>query len=112
MAMKTRERTSHSFVEVPADAHSAVVENLLEKTEYLITVTAVTDEYFEELPPGHDQKRDRRLPTTAPPSEDPWLPSSSVIASTSGTDAPSDLKVGIDIINKGEIASFTPSFSW
>ena len=93
VAMKTRERSSHSYVEVSADARSAVVDNLFEKTEYLLSVTAVTEEYFEQLPPGHDQKRDRRLPTTMPPAEDPWLPSSSVLASTSGTDAPSELKV-------------------
>ena len=93
VAIKARERHNHSFVEVSADSRTAVVENLLEKTEYLLSVTAVTEEYFEQLPPGHDQKRDRQLPVIAAPPEDPWLPSSSVLASTSGTDAPYDLKV-------------------
>ena len=84
IAMKPAERAKHQCVEVVSDSTTAVVTGLCERTEYLITVTAVTEEYFDQLPPGHDQRRARQLPKSRAPPEDVWLPSTSIVGSTSG----------------------------
>ena len=99
VAVQSRDRHKHSCVEVVPNATSAIVESLSEKTEYLITITAITDEYFDQLPPGHELKATRILPKDKSPKEDTWLPSTSVIAMTSGTDAPSDVKVKRTTVN-------------
>ena len=99
VAVQSRDRHKHSCTEVVPSATSAIVENLSEKTEYLVTVSAITDEYFDQLPPGHELKTTRILPKDRMPKEDVWLPSTSVIAMTSGTDAPSDVKVKRTTVN-------------
>ncbi len=93
VAVKANDRHKHAFTEVVPDATSAVVENLSEKTEYLLTVTAITNEYFEQLPPGHELKGLRTLSQHKAPKDDMWLPSSSVIGMTSGTDPAADVSV-------------------
>ncbi len=42
----------HRGVEVSAEATSAIVDGLLEKTEYMLTVTTVTEEFFDNLEEG------------------------------------------------------------
>ena len=91
--MSGKEKRSHTCIEVAPNATSAKLENLCEKTEYLISVTAVTAEYFDNLPDGHEQKKFRMLSKSIPAPEDPWLPSSNMIASTSGTEQPTDIRV-------------------
>ncbi len=93
VAMKAGEQMRHIALEVPADSSHAVIENLNEKSEYMLTVTAITEEFFEQLPEDHDWRRTRSISTNKPPPEDPWLPSSSMIAMTSGTEAPSDIRI-------------------
>lgn len=59
------------------------LHNLCEHTEYDITVTAVTEEYFESLPVGHEWKKERQIPYSnkvIPDSE--WLPKSLITVST------------------------------
>src|SRR5690349_5310955 len=72
---------------------SAVLSGLLENTEYTVTVVMVTDEYFDQLPSGHESKASRKLPRDRPPAENVWIPSASVKAVTSGTVPPSELTV-------------------
>ena len=79
--------------DLPPDASGAVVTGLTEKTEYLVTVRAVTAAYFDMLPDGHALKRDRRLPVDLMPTDDAWLPAASTVVTTSGTDRPRDVRV-------------------
>jgi hypothetical protein len=83
----------HCCAETVPDAAGAIIDNLKEKTEYLITITAITEEFFDMLPSGHEMKTSRVLPKDQPPPESPWLPTASIIAMTSGTDGPTDIKV-------------------
>ena len=39
-------------MEVNADSTSAIVDGLAEKSEYMLTVTTITEEYFDNLPEG------------------------------------------------------------
>ena len=106
--MKTDQgERKHKAVEVVPDSVSATLEGLKEKTEYLITVTLVTEEYFEQLPEGSEIRSRRTLPTDAPPPEHTWLPSSSMVAMTSGSDAPIDIKVRSTSVNSVTL-SWTP----
>lgn len=91
--MKPDDPRKHSAVEVPPSASSAVIENLSEKAEYMISITAITEEFFENLAEGHEMRQTRSITLKKPPPEDPWLPSSSMIGMTSGTDPPSDLRI-------------------
>ena len=50
--MKNTDSMKYSCVEVKPGATSATVPNLVEKREYMITVTAICDEFFEQLPEG------------------------------------------------------------
>lgn len=84
---------SHLSVELPPDATSAVLEGLDEKTEYSISVSALTTEYFDQLPDSHEWKRHGTLPRHCPPPRDGWLPTSTIIAMTSGTDPPTDVRI-------------------
>ena len=84
VAMKPTERVKHACVEVMPDATTAVISNLAERTEYRVTVTAVTEEYFDQLPSGHELRRARHLSKHTQPPEDTWLPHASIVASTSG----------------------------
>ena len=93
VSLKSKKKRKHACIEVLPDKTTAIVENLDERTEYLVTVTTITEEYFDQLPHGHALKQKRVLPTSSPPKEDMWLPSSSVLATTSGTNPPTDLKI-------------------
>ena len=84
VAVKSTERERHACVEVMADATSAVIPGLAEKTEYLISVTAITEEYFDQLPPGNEMRRSRQLPKNKVAPDDAWLPSVTMLATTSG----------------------------
>ena len=93
VAIKGENATKHACMVVVPDTTTAILDGLSERTEYLVSVTAITEEYFDQLPDGHEQKRTRLLPTDRPPKDDEWLPNSSVIAMTSGTEAPTDVRV-------------------
>ncbi|CAD5112727.1 DgyrCDS1945 [Dimorphilus gyrociliatus] len=81
----------HSCTEVTPDSVEAIVENLAEKTEYLISVTAVTEEYFSNLPSGDPLRVHHAFPKDRPPPEDNWLPKTSMTGTTSGTEPPFDV---------------------
>ncbi|XP_033744669.1 uncharacterized protein LOC117330483 isoform X1 [Pecten maximus] len=85
----------HISYDALPDAVSIDIEGLKEKTEYLIRVTAVTDEYFDRLPEKHKFKKAKVLPrdVMVPPMESPWLPSNYIIERTAGTEPPANLKV-------------------
>ena len=91
--MKSSDST-HICMEIVPDANNVVIENLSEKTEYMVTITAVTNEYFDQLPDGHDLKKRRTLPKhTVPSNDSPWCPSSNILITTSGTDPPTELEI-------------------
>lgn len=52
VSMKPDNTKRHSAVEVSADSNSAIVDGLAEKTEYMLTVTTITEEYFDNLQEG------------------------------------------------------------
>ena len=52
VSMKPGNTKRHSAVEVNADSTSAIVDGLAEKNEYMLTVTTITEEYFDNLPEG------------------------------------------------------------
>ena len=52
VSMKPDNTKRHSAVEVSADSTSAIVDGLAEKTEYMLTVTTITEEYFDNLQEG------------------------------------------------------------
>jgi len=79
--------------DAPADATSAVIRGLADKTDYVLTVRAVTAAYFDLLPDGHAAKRDRRLPAGRLPTDDAWLPAATVHFTTAGTDRAGDVRV-------------------
>ena len=79
--------------DLPRDAATVVITGLTEKTDYVVTVRAVTTVYFDMLPEGHAVKRSRRLPTDLLPTEDAWLPAATAVVTTSGTDRPGDVHV-------------------
>ena len=105
VAMKNRDKIKHASIEVMPDATNAIIDGLQEKVEYLVSVTAVTEEYFEQLPQGHELRRSKVLPRNKPPREDPWLPSTSVLATTSGTEPPTEI-----VVTKTTIDTVT--FTW
>ena len=71
----------HIFKELTPDCKSCIIDNLSEKTNYKITITAVTEEYFFQ----HKIKEIRKLPKFILEPV-PWLPSACIEAMTSGTD--------------------------
>ncbi|GFR62047.1 fibronectin, partial [Elysia marginata] len=91
------EPTAHHHVAVDTlpDAVTAEVRGLNEKTDYLLKVMAVTEEYFDRLPEKHRLKPLRGFPqdVLASREESPWLPSSSVLVKTSGTEPPCNVRV-------------------
>ena len=91
--MKSGETKKHVCKEVEADRRDVILDGLSEMTEYLISVTAISDEFFEQLPAGHEMKRTRQLPQNKPAPESEWLPSSSVVTMTSGTEQPTDVRI-------------------
>ncbi len=105
--MKTDEPKKHSAVEVSADATTAVIDNLAERVEYMLTVTTITEEYFESLPEGHESRRTRSIPLDRPAPEHSWLPGATMIGMTSGTDPVTEVRVIKTTIDSVTIA-WTP----
>ncbi|XP_063446523.1 uncharacterized protein LOC134726026 isoform X8 [Mytilus trossulus] len=85
----------HVSVDVLPDSKEANIEYLREKTDYLLRVTAITDEYFDRLPEKHKLKKLKALPKDMMiNSEDSkWLPNSSIISKTAGTEPPANIRV-------------------
>ncbi|KAL3853216.1 hypothetical protein ACJMK2_016773 [Sinanodonta woodiana] len=85
----------HVSLTVLPDATQAKIEGLKEKTDYMVRVTAVTDEYFDKLPDSNRIKFTRELPKDVMIASDtsPWLPNNSIPIKTSGTEPPASLKV-------------------
>ena len=77
----------HIFKELTADAKSCIIDSLSEKTNYRITVTAITEEYFTH----HKIKEIKQLPKVILESM-PWLPSAYIDGMTSGTDPATNLE--------------------
>lgn len=95
-------------VDLPPDATFAVIDGLDEKTEYAVSVTAVTAEYFDQLPKGHESKTGRRLPHDRAPPRNSWLPTSTIVAMTSGTDPPADVRIVKELPDSIKLA-WTPA---
>ena len=51
------EKPLHIFKELTPDEKSVIIENLKERTEYRITITIITEEYFTY----HKDKRDQAV---------------------------------------------------
>jgi len=85
----------HFTVDAIPDATTATIEGLREKTDYMIRITAITDEYFDRLPDKHRLKQLRSIPkdTILPADDSPWLPNASILTKTSGTEPPAAIKV-------------------
>ncbi|KAL5013163.1 hypothetical protein ScPMuIL_007433 [Solemya velum] len=85
----------HVSLDVIPDATTSIVEYLREKTDYLIRVTAITDEYFDRLPDKHKLKKLRSLPKdlAVSPEDSPWLPNASLLTKTAGTEPPANVKL-------------------
>lgn len=99
----------HVSVDVLPDANVANIEYLREKTDYLLRVTAITDEYFDRLPEKHRLKKQRSLPkdTMISPEDSKWLPNSSIICKTAGTEPPTNIRVSKASTNNMKI-TWTP----
>ncbi|CAL1538548.1 unnamed protein product [Lymnaea stagnalis] len=82
-------------VDTLPDATSAEVLGLHEKTDYLLKVIALTEEFFDQLPEKNALKHKRGFPqnVSSPSEESQWLPCTSVLFKTSGTEAPSNIRV-------------------
>ncbi|KAH9503746.1 hypothetical protein Btru_066540, partial [Bulinus truncatus] len=90
--------TSNSHVvsvDTLPDATSADLTGLSEKTDYLLKVIAVTEEYFDQLPEKNRLKQLRNLPqnVSAVQEEALWLPCTCILFKTSGTEPPCNLKI-------------------
>ena len=85
----------HVSLDVIPDATVAVIEALREKTDYMIRVTAITDEFFDRLPDAHRFRKTRTIPkdTILPADDSIWLPNCSILTKTSGTEPPAAIKV-------------------
>ncbi|XP_046358181.2 uncharacterized protein LOC124136325 [Haliotis rufescens] len=85
----------HVSVDTMPDAKMAIVDHLLEKTDYLVRIVAVTDEYFDRLPDKHKYKKHRSIPkeTMISPDDSVWLPNASILSKTAGTEPPTNIKV-------------------
>lgn len=94
VSMNTSQPHHVSYNVIP-DAKEAELDNLQEKTDYMLRVTAITDEYFDRLPDRHKLKKIRSLPreTVVASDDSPWLPNSSILAKTAGTEPPANVKV-------------------
>lgn len=75
------------YKELTPDSRSCIIDNLSEKTTYRICVTAVTEEYMI----NHKIREQKQLPKLILESM-PWLPTAHIDATTSGTDAASQLE--------------------
>lgn len=85
----------HVAVDTLPDSTTAEISGLHEKTDYCVKVIAVMEEYFTHLPDKHHHKQYQGFPqdVLASKEESPWLPSSSILTKTSGTEPPSNIKV-------------------
>lgn len=55
------------------------IYNLCEHTEYDITVTAITDEFFDSLHAAHEWKKEKKIPhSNAEIPNNEWLPKSTI----------------------------------
>jgi hypothetical protein len=75
------------------DVTETTIDGLCECTEHIVAITAITEEFFDQLPDRHELKKIRALPAEykdIPASA--WLPKSNIVAVTSGTDVPSRLQ--------------------
>lgn len=77
----------HVFKELTPDCKTCIIDNLSEKTNYRITITAITEEYFYQ----HKIKEIRKLPKFILEPV-PWLPSAFIEAMTSGSDGATNLE--------------------
>ena len=77
------------------DSTSADITGLHEKTDYLVRVMAVTEEYFDRLPDRHKHKKLHAIPrdVLVAQEESPWLPSTGIVAKTAGTEAPANVRL-------------------
>ena len=92
--MEASSETKRHVLELLPDITTVVLENLKERSEYLIAITAMTEEYFHQLPEKHPHKKSRHIPKESTvPKDNVWLPSVSMIAMTSGTIPPSNLTI-------------------
>ncbi|XP_059161356.1 uncharacterized protein LOC131944640 isoform X2 [Physella acuta] len=82
-------------VDTLPDATYVDVTGLNEKTDYVLKVIAVTEEFFDQLPDKNGLKERRGFPPNvlASSEESLWLPSSSIVIKTSGTEAPGNIHV-------------------
>ena len=78
------ENDEHVFRELSPESNTCVIDKLCEKTKYLITVTALTEEYmiYNKI---RDIKQFSKL-LLNPVKKTPWLSFGQVEAMTSGTD--------------------------
>jgi hypothetical protein len=93
------DHTKHIIKECIPDVSTCIIENLSEKTKYRITVTSITEEYFRE----HNIKELKQLPKHRLESG-PWLPSTYIDVTTSGTDAASGIKTEFTFDNKVNVS--------
>ncbi|XP_055882729.1 uncharacterized protein LOC106055997 isoform X2 [Biomphalaria glabrata] len=77
------------------DATSADLTGLSEKTDYLLKVITVTEEYFDQLPEKNRLKQMRNFPPniSSVQEESQWLPFTCILFKTSGTEPPCNVKV-------------------
>ncbi|XP_036357779.1 uncharacterized protein LOC115211041 isoform X2 [Octopus sinensis] len=87
--------SEHQTLQLRPDSKEVVFKNLSEKSEYLFRIFALNDEYFDLLPRNHRLKKLRYIPegTSMNLIESMWLPYSSFVFRTSGTDPATNLTV-------------------
>jgi hypothetical protein len=93
------DHTKHIIKECIPDVNTCIIENLSEKTKYRITVTSITEEYFRE----HNIKELKQLPKHRLETG-PWLPSTFIDVTTSGTDTATAIKPEFTFDNKVNIS--------
>lgn len=66
---------SHMCHELLPTETVTTLNNLCENTDYEIIVTAITEEFFDQLPTGHEWKDTRTIPNNLNElPENEWLP--------------------------------------
>ncbi|XP_077978814.1 uncharacterized protein LOC144434231 [Glandiceps talaboti] len=81
-------------IDLVPDSTSLTIHDLSENTEYDIHIMAMTDEYFDQLPSKSKHKKKSRTLTKdwdKVAKSSPWLPYSTIHATTSGTQPPGDV---------------------
>ena len=97
------EKPLHIFKELTPDCTTCIIDKLSEKTTYRISVTAITEEYFN----SHKIKELKQLPKLILETM-PWLPSTRIDAMTSGTEPASHLEWKMRTHNKSLVVSWRP----